>query len=292
MKLTEFSKSSAATLTKAQIALLMIFSTLALTLLFAAFPLPGGDDWEVFRIAVQRMVHRESIYGVRLGALQTSYYYPPWVLGLLIIPGLLPFTWGFALIRALSFILALVIAWRFWINPIKQALILLSPPMLYILLHGQIDVLVLAGMILLPPSWWLIGSITKPQVTLAFLFAIPGKDWPRAVLIAVMVGVISFIIFGPWPLALLNQPKDVLYFGHNIWGGLWPYTLPVGLALVFFAAKKEDLRFIMAASPFFMPYAAMSSMIGPWIALSSLLEDWQAAVVLAVWWAASFYHLL
>jgi hypothetical protein len=292
MKPSWLSRTSIATLTKAQVVMMGVLATLALTALFAIFPLPGGDDWEVFRTAVQRMVHGQAIYGVRLGTLQTHYYYPPWVLVLLSIPGLLPFNWGFALIRALSFILALVIAWRFRLSLVKQVLILLSPPMLYILLHGQVDVLVLAGIIFLPPSWWLIGSITKPQVTLAFLFGIPRKEWPRAILITAMFGLVSLILFGLWPLALLNQPKDILHLGHNIWGGLWPYTLPVGLALVFFAMQQQDLRFIMSASPFFMPYAAMSSLIGPWITLSSLLKDWQAAVVLGVWWAVTFYRFL
>ncbi|WP_152965564.1 hypothetical protein [Thermanaerothrix daxensis] len=292
MKFTRLSTPSISTLTKAQATLLVMLATLVLTVLFASIPLPGGDDWEVFRAAVQRTIHRQTIYGVKLGTLQTNYYYPPWVLVLLLIPGLLPFNWGLALTRALSLILAVVIAWRFRTSLIKQILALLSPPMLYIMLHGQVDVLILAIMIFLPPSWWLIGSITKPQVTLAFLFGIPRKDWLRAVLIAAMVGLVSFLIFGPWPLALLNQPRGIIYLGHNIWGGLWPYNVPIGLALVFFATQKQDLRFIVAASPFFMPYAAMSSLIGPWITLSNLLEDWQAAVVLIAWWAASFYRFL
>ena len=260
-----------------------------ITTMFALAPLPGGDDWGFFQGAIQQLLQGNSLYTERYPS--TLYHYPPWVAGLLIPAGLLPFRWGWAVVCTLSFAVAVLIARRFNLNLIKQSLILLSPPMLYIFLHGQIDLLALA-ILFLPRSWWLIGSITKPQVTLAFIFGIPRKDWLKAGVIAAGVTLVSILIFGLWPLELLNQPKEFADLGLNIWRGLWPFQLPLGLVLVFRSWQKKDDRYLIASSPFFLPYAATSSLIGPWIALCGMLEDWQAAIILVSWWAATFSRLL
>lgn len=269
--------------------LLLTLVFLLITAMFALFSLPGGDDWGFFRGVVQRMLTGESIYTQRFNG--SHYHYPPWVATLLIPLGILPFAWGRALLCTLSLLFAILIARRFQMSIIKQALVLLSPPMLYLLLHGQIDALAL-GVVLLPPAWWAVGSITKPQVTLGLIFGVPRSQWLKAVIIGAVVFALSLILFGLWPLDLLRQPKEFAGMGLNIWGGLWPYQLPLGLALVFRSWQKKDDRYLIASSPFFMPYAATSSLLGPWIALSSMLEDWQAAVVLVVWWIASFSRLV
>lgn len=273
--------------TKAVLVFISVF--IVVTILFAIVPLPGGDDWGFFRGAVHQMLSGKSVYIERYN--NSLYHYPPWVAAILIPLGLMPFNWGWALISTLGLLFAVLVSRHFNMNLRKQVLVLLSPPMLYILLHGQIDTIALA-FLLLPRSWWLFGCITKPQVTLGLIFGIPQKDWIKSIVIASCVFLLSFLVFGLWPIDLLRQPKEFAEMGLNIWGGLWPYQVPLGIVLVFRAWKQKDDRYLIACSPFFMPYAATSSLIGPWIALCSILEDWQAAIVLISWWAASFSRLL
>jgi hypothetical protein len=270
-------------------AAVFLLGFLFITALFAFLTLPGGDDWGFFREVVHQILIGKSVYIERYNG--SFYVYPPWVAGLLIPLGALPFRWGWGLICSLNFTLAILISRHFKMNLLKQILVLLSPPMLYILLHGQIDVLCL-GLLLLPREWWLIGSITKPQVTLGLIFGIPRKDWLKALGIAIGVMTVSLLIFGLWPLEVLRHPKEFAAFSFNIWGGLWPYQILLGIVMVFRAWKQKDDRYLIASSPFFMPYAAYSSLIGPWIALCSTLEDWQAGFILIVWWAVSMSHLL
>lgn len=278
-------------LTPRQQIVLVGIAVLVLTVLFGLFPMPGGDDWDFYRSAVQRMLSGQSLYTGKIGLNNVEYHYPPWVAVVLLPLGVLPHNWGRALLSALTFMVLVLVGRRYQLRVVKQALVLLSPPMFYILLHGQIDALVL-GILLLPESWRLILSITKPQVSIAFLFGTPRKDWLRAVIIAAAVTVISFIVFGLWPLELLRQPSNFIGLGLNIWGGLWPFQVPLGLVLLLRAIERRDDRYLLAASPFFMPYAATSSLIGPWLALCGFLKDWQALLVLLAWWAASFSRLI
>jgi hypothetical protein len=279
------------TLTTRQQVLLAGAAVLLLTVLFGLFPMPGGDDWDFYRSAVQRMLSGQSLYTAKIGLNNVEYHYPPWVAAALLPLGVLPHHWGRALLNALTFGVLVLVARRYKLSAAKQAMLLLSPPMFYILLHGQIDALVL-GILLLPEPWRLILSITKPQVSIAFVFGISRKYWLRAVIIAAGVTLASLLVFGLWPLELLRQPSDFIGMGLNIWGGLWPFQVPLGLVLLLRAIERRDDRYLMAASPFFMPYAATSSLIGPWAALCGFLKDWQALLVLLAWWAASFSRLL
>lgn len=277
-------------ITNRQLVILAGGAILVITLLFVLFPMPGGDDWDFHRSAVQRMLSGESLYDAPLGMINAKNHYPPWVALTLLPLGVLPYNLGRGLLSGLTFVVLVMVARHFKLSAMKQALVMLSPPMLYVLLHGQIDVLVM-GIILLPKPWQLVLSITKPQVSIAFLFGIPRKDWLRAVLVAAGVTVISFLLFGLWPLEMMNQSVDIIGNGLNIWGGLWPFQVPLGLVLLLRAIERRDDRYLLAASPFFIPYAATSSLIGPWLALCGFLKDWQALIVLLAWWAASFSRL-
>src|SRR5690606_16539584 len=134
-----------------------------LTFAFFVSPWPGGDDWETFQGAAQRLLDGESLYGTRI----THAYYsnPPWLATLLIPLGLLPFKLGWAILCAASLGAALLLLrrWQPQAGLVKPLLILLSPPMVYILMHGQIDALVISG-VWLPTQYWAIVALTKPQV--------------------------------------------------------------------------------------------------------------------------------
>ena len=257
---------------------------------FSLVPLHGGDDWEVFRQAALRLFNAQPLCGEPV--FQGFYFYnAPWLAVLLSPLALLPSKLGWAFLSVASLVLTLLVVRRWQAGLIKPVLAILSPPMLYILLHGQVDALVLGG-ILLPTSVWGLVAFAKPQVAfgLAFGGLIHRRQLIQLMLVAVSGLTLSLLLFGLWPLAILNQPGPV--GDHNIWGGLWPFQVPVGLAILLFGIDRQDERFLVAASPFFLPYAATSSLLGPWIVTISFLRSWQAGLVLAVWWAAVVFRAI
>jgi hypothetical protein len=159
------------------------------------------------------------------------------------------------------------------------------------MLHGEIDVLVIAGA-LLPKEWWIIVAATKPQVAIGLLFGIGKEKLAKALAISIMVFVLTFPFFGLWPLDILRQPTPFVDAAHNLWQSLWPFQIPVGIAVLLLGIRRDDKKFLLAASPLLSPYAATSSLLGPWIALASLLRGWEATLVFVAWWGSILYRML
>ena len=260
-------------------------SVAILIVAFTVVPLPGGDDWEVFNQAARNVLRGSPIYGVPV--YQGFYYYnAPWLAVLITPLTLLPSRFGWGILSAASFTLPLLVARRWMSGLPKAVFVLTSPPMFYILLHGQVDALVLAG-VLLPRAYWGLVALTKPQVGIGLLLG-GQKESLRLFIITALVLLISFLWFGFWPLEIMRQPAPV--GEHNIWLGLWPFQVAVGIGIAFFGINRKDERFLLTASPFFLPYAATSSLLGPWIVLCSTLKSWQVGVVSLAWWAAVVYR--
>jgi hypothetical protein len=253
---------------------------------FILSPIETGDDWQTYREAGQRIWAGVPVYGAT--AYQggsAGYYYsnPIWIAALLAPLSLLPARWGWAVICVASLAVTLLLVKRWQSGWVKPLVCLLSPPVLYIVLHGQIDALALGGLFL-PADWWLLAALTKPQVTLGLGFGIERQRWLRAAALAGLVLLASLILWGDWPLQLLHQPAWYASARHNVWGGLWPFQVPVGIALILFGVRRHDERFLVTASPFLSPYAATSSLLGPWLVVTSLLSEWEAVLVWLSWW--------
>lgn len=268
-----------------------------MTVGFAQLRVPGGgDDWHSFSEAARRMVGivPQPVYGPGLTTGTYYVYNPPWVIivGLPIL--LLPYPWGWAVGCTATLFVGILLLRRWLPAPgiWKVGLLLLSPPMIYILLHGQIDVLLLGGLLLPVETWWLV-ALTKPQNTIGLAFGVPRGKWLRAGLILAGVVLLTLILLGNWPLAIMQQPSGFfMTVNYNLWQGLWPFQLAVGVGLLAVGTVRRDERFLVSASPFFSPYVTMSSMIGPWLAALTGLSEWQALLVFAAWWGAVIYRLL
>jgi hypothetical protein len=269
--------------------LLLAVIGVALVAAFALSPIPDPDDWITFFDTGQRVLHGAPLYGQ--ATRYSVFSNPPWLAVLLAPLSLLPMRWGWAALSALSLALALAIARRWRTGPVRLALVLLSPAMLYIVMHGQVDALVLGG-VLLPSEWRLLVGLTKPQVSLGLIFGVGRSRILRAAALSGVVYLLSFAVFGNWPVQLLRQPAPFVYATHNLWLGLWPFQVPAGVALIALGLRRRDERLLVAASPFFTPYAATSSLIGPWLAFASILNDWEAGLVWMAWWGAVLYRYL
>ena len=260
---------------------------LALIAAFSLSPLPGGDDWEVFYHAGRRVLSGDPLYGEPI--YHGFYYYnAPWLAVLIAPITILPSRLGRGMLSALTLILTILVVRRWDEGLLKPVLALLSPPMFYILLHGQVDAIVLAG-VMLPSLYWGLVALSKPQVAIGLIFGVGDiRGFLKMIGVTAAVLLFSLLLFGNWPLELIRQPGPVGQ--HNIWLGLWPYQILVGMGIVFYGMNRKDERFFIAASPFFLPYAATSSLLGPWIVMMTLLKNWQATIVLLAWWAISVFR--
>ncbi len=264
-----------------------------LTVLFMLTPW-SGDDWGVYYGAAKRVTSGQPLYGTRITHAHDAYYYnPPWLAVALAPAALLPEKLGWAMLSAASLGAALAVLshWERAPGVVKALLALGNPAMLYIILHGQIDMLIVSS-VLLPAAWWPLAALTKPQVAIGLLAVTPRRTWFRALSILAGVVVVTVLLCGFWPPKLFAQPAPFAEATHNLWLGLWPYQVPAGVALAALAYQRRDARLAIAASPFLSPYAALSTLIGPWLALLTYLTRWQAVAVWASWWGAVLYRAI
>ncbi len=253
----------------------------------AVSPVAYGVDWIVFHDAGQRVWTGARLYGEPTS--YQYYYNPPWLAVALTPLGLLPFRWGWAIVSVASLTIVVALARRWQLGLARLCFALLSPPVLYIVMYGQIDALVLGGILL--PTWcWLLVATAKPQVAIGLVFGVRRGQWMRAIVLTSAFLLASFVLFGNWPVQLLQQPAPFVGSTHNLWQGLWPVQIPAGVALVLFGIRRQDERFLVAASPLLSPYAAVSSLLGLWLAGMAFMRDWEAGVVWLSWWAVIFYR--
>jgi len=241
-------------------ALALVAGTLAGVTVLAAV-LPPAVDWHgTFRPAVQALVHGQSPYGHGL-------YNPPWAL----LP-LLPFAANEVMGRAALFLLALVtlslVVIRLGGSPVSLGLIVIAPPVVHMLLNGTLEWLVLAGL-LLPPRWGLFAVLVKPQTGAGIAVWWICEAWRegswRGVLILIWpVGLAflgSLVVFGLWPL----DARHTIGLRWN--ASLWPWSVPVGLALLAWGVGTRAMLPALAAAPFLSPYVLFHGWSGALVAL-------------------------
>jgi hypothetical protein len=279
--------SSTANWRKLMLAAIALAAAVAITAGFYYSLIPYGFDWITFTDTGRRLITGVSLYST-----MTSFAWfsnPPWIAVIMVPFSLLPLRVGWAVMSTLNLAVCGALAWKYKLSPAKLALLISSPPVIYTLINGQIDLMVLL-LLLLPSAFWPIAAITKPQVGLGLLF--PVKSWRKAILVGVCVVAITMLLFGPWPLELIRQPKSYVNSPHNFWLTLFPYCSVIGVAFIVQGIKKKDERHLLLGSPFILPYATTGNFAGAWLALSCLLETWQVAAVWLAWWGATAYRLI
>lgn len=246
--------------------------------------LPPAVDWEsAFRPATLALTRLESPYE------DTGFYNPPWML-LFLLPFAASLEVGRAAILVLSIGVYAFVAVRMGAPPITMAAFLLSPPILHTLLHGNLEWLVLLG-VLAPPRWGLFLVTIKPQMgNMVALFwtveawreggwrRVVGLLWPVS-----LAYVISIMLFGPWPLRASTQT--------GLWwnASLVPYSIPVGIIAIIWAIWKRDIRGALIASPCLSPYVLLHAWSG---ALFALARNQRLAVLSVILlWAAALRNI-
>jgi hypothetical protein len=157
-------------------------------------------------------------------------FYPPWTpwvtsaLSWPLLIGLSMAAYGLACLRRSA-------------HPLSLAAACLCLPFLWTLFLGQLEGIVLLGILGLP--WLAPLALLKPQLA---LFACLAK--PRYLLAGLLVLVVSFLIFGPWWSSMLNAEAYHAEgrFAQNIALGLWAW------------ASRGDVDMLMLSGAFITPY--------------------------------------
>lgn len=222
----------------------------------ASVALPPGIDWhQAFYPASRALLQGDNPY-----AAAKEFHLPAWSL----VPFLPLAPFPEAIGRGALFMAALVtlggLAFRLGASPVALGLFLLSPPVVALLLTGQIDWLVLGGLVVPLPLGALLLSI-KPQIGAVVLLwcavELARRRDGKGIAICfgplMVLGICQLALFGLTPL---RAARNVGYSWNM---SLWPWSIPVGLALFALSLTRRNGRYAMIAAPLLTPYVLLHS---------------------------------
>ena len=199
-------------------------------------------DWYKVYYPALNTVDPFAVYG---------YFNPPWLAWILSPLGLLSATESHALWVAIIITLTARCVYVLGGNWLAVLLTVTSPGFIITLVNGQVDILVLLGLI--TGSWLLI--LIKPQVAgMAVVYDVLVErrvDW-TAVFVATF-SLIVFLLFMTWP------DRSGLVTQANITP--WPRGIPVGVALFAVSVYRRDKWLAAMTTFFFTPYLSGSSLL-------------------------------
>jgi hypothetical protein len=244
-----------------------IFLFIFLALYWIGSFIPEGFDWKVY---------------YKVGRLHPIW--TPWSIYIVNVLSQL----GFGFVFSLSVIAMGVRSFRYSKSPFPLAFALFSLPTMWVFFMGNLDGLVLFGMLLMPAGIPLV--LMKPQISAFSLLA--RRSW---FITGVIWGLLSLVIWGFWPMNLLMviTPQWKTEWTQDI--SIFPWGLLLGLPLLWFSRGDEDL--LMAAgslmTPHLFPYhfiilmPAMSRMKWYWIFITWIIS-WTP--LLANWLGPNAWH--
>ncbi len=224
--------------------------------------LPPAVDWHsAFRPAARAYLSLQSPYNIE------RYVSPPWTAILLIPFAVFPEQVG----RVLQFVVAILmlsfIIKRLGGSLFSTVIFLLSPPIMHMLLNGNLEWIALSGLIM-PPQIGLFFILIKPQVGIGIAIfwlveAFRGGGFKQVIYTFAPITIVSLLFmipFGFWP--------NHFWYSYTIayWNAsLWPASIPVGLVLLAHAIRNRTFKPALAAGPCLSPYV--------------LLHSWSAALL-------------
>ncbi len=238
----------------------------------------GVDWWLAYYPAGNLLLHGSNPYQI------PNFHNPAWAL----LP-LLPFvlmgkTAGGIAIFFVNLFSFAFIAFRLGAKLPAVLMLVLSPFMFYALYFDNIDWLVLWGFIL-PPPIGLLFVMLKPQVGIAVAFYWAYTAWrdggwrKLVVLFGPLAGALAanFAVFGGW----LRPTSDQLTYGpYN--QSAFPWSVPIGLLLLYLSIRYKRQNVSISASPFLSPYLNMGSwtmvLVGfvdnTWLMTAAFVAGW------------------
>lgn len=250
--------------------------------------IPEGPDWHAtYRPGALAVITGQSPYTA------VQYFFaPPWAVLPLVPLAILPETIGRGLFFVLSIGMVAYVCYRLGGGPIAMMALLLSLPIFNSIYAGNIDPMVMMGVVL-PPEIGIVFLSMKPQSTLGIILFLVVEGWRQGGIKRVaqiswptaLVTVLSFVLYGPWILKAqdIYTPAGI----YNI--SVWPQGLVIGAVIMVIALRQRKKAYSMIASPFFSPYALPLSWTGAMLGLSDrTIEAVVASLMTWVFWI--IYH--
>jgi hypothetical protein len=226
-------------------------------LVFTHLPVTSRD-WQTFRKAA--LLWPDPYYR------EAMIFNPPWLFLLLYPLAALPHPAGVGVLIMIS-----ILAVALYTGSAKKAFFVAASAGLGgIIVLGQLDALLLYGL-LIPYGLGIPLLLTKPQGV--FLAIIPRLNrW--SMLLTLLVMGISVLVWGEWwwhILAHQPNPKGNL--------SLFPYSIVLGIPLVYWGLKRKSDALLCSASLCFAPYFMAHSLLPAIAAIIRETDDWR-------WWSA------
>jgi hypothetical protein len=219
---------------------------------------PFAVDWHFsYRPAALAMAQGKSPFTeVKL------FVTAPWSLIPIIPFALLPEDIGRSLWFVVSLGMFAFVGYKLGAKPVAVLAFLLSAPIANCIQVGNIEWMVLLGYIL-PPQIGLIFLAMKPQSTFIAILYFIVEAWHkegfkgalRVVWPVTLIGVLSLLIYGLWPLKAQISFATAGIFNISI----WPQGIPIGLLLALRAFRDRKREPAMMASAFLSPYTILLS---------------------------------
>lgn len=221
-------------------------------------------------------------------------YSPPWLYILIMPLALLPDHIGGAIISTITMWTFGFVAHKFGAKPMMIALLLFTPYVLFNALDGQVDFLIVLGF-LMPPQIGLFLVAIKPQIGIGIALYWLVEAYQMGGVCKVIktfapvavISLISMVFFGIWSIV----PRFDAFLGKNYnWdASVFPFGLPIGLALLIHAIQKKDHFKAIAAGPLMAPYLGVYSWAVPLLGLIPN-ETIFTVVALCTWFVGWYSH--
>ncbi|NDJ61950.1 MAG: hypothetical protein GYB67_12540 [Chloroflexi bacterium] len=178
---------------------------------------------------------------------------------------------------------------RRWL-PHPVVIVLASPLALDAALNLNIDWIVCLGL-LVPPLWSGPFLLAKPQLATGYILSFSRRDLVRWLIVVLITGIISLLIWGPWPLDLLESfQRYEVAWGINMAPmallpapiGV-PVSIGIGVLLAVFAVRRRDALLGVLAGLFFVPYVASYSLLLPFALITARLPRVGLLVTVSLW---------
>lgn len=227
----------------------LLFSAVFVAVVANQIPV-GWDFGAVFRPAARNLLSGKSPYEVR------NFFSPVWAAILFIPFALLPEPLAWGLFLYLTVVVYLVALVRMKAKRLDLILFFLSPFIFYSIRFGNIDSFVLLGVTL--PSFigiWLLAL--KPQMTIGLLLLLAYQSYQEGwkKLLALFVPLSLAIL-----VSLVMSSSSSAYPFDVSWNvDLWPWGVPIGIAILLLALRHKRRFAVLASGPFLSPYVAIQS---------------------------------
>lgn len=223
----------------------------------------------------------------------STFFNPPWALGLLAPLSVLPLWITRTLLTALTFLSYILAARKMGARTNSILLLLLSASVALSLYEVNLDGLVFLGL-LMPAPLGLFFFLLKPQVGagLALFYLIEAWRTRRGKgLVLTLAPVLFAFGLSVWQFGFWFGPALSLHpFSINL--SLFPFSVPAGLYLAVQSLRRRDLRYAVPVGMCLSPYLGLASWAAPLLALSGNWKRLVAASALSypVMFLAYLFH--